>query len=210
MAEEKAKMEFMFPIPIYNIKRDSDLDLSEKKDIEDIIEEGIHLGGGHSFSNNSYIFNTKLKKLKEFCEEHLKQYVKETINPKEECEFYITQSWLNITKPGEWHHEHTHPNSIVSGIFYIQTDVGQTLTFHDPNAKIKQIINIDPQKVTPYVSDQWSFNVTNNQFLLFPSWMNHSVIANEKQTKKNVISLSFNTFVKGTIGNEMQISTLVL
>ena len=47
-----AKLELMFPIPTYSVKKESDLDLSEKKDIEDIIEEGIRFDAGHSFSNN--------------------------------------------------------------------------------------------------------------------------------------------------------------
>ena len=85
--EEKSipetRIDLMFPIPVYNTKRDSDLDSSEKKDIEDIIEEGMRFGGGHSFSNNTYIFNTKLKNLKEFCEHHIKNYVRKIINPKE-------------------------------------------------------------------------------------------------------------------------------
>ena len=32
----------------------------------------------------------------------------------------ITQSWLNKNKKGESHHEHVHPNSMVSGVWYPQ------------------------------------------------------------------------------------------
>ena len=204
-----AKLEPMFPIPTYSVKKESDLDLSEKKDIEDIIEEGIRFDAGHSFSNNFYIFNTKLKKLKEFCEHHIKLYVEEVISPREELDFYITQSWLNITKPGEYHRIHSHSNSIISGAFYIQTDVDQKLSFYDQNRKFKQTIKINPKKATIWNSDLWEFRVTNNQLLLFPAWIDHGVEVNEKQTK-DVISLSFNTFVKGTIGDELEYSTLVL
>ena len=204
-----AKLELMFPVPTYNVKKESDLDLSEKKDIEDIIEEGIRFDSGHSFSNNSYIFNTKLKKLKEFCEYHIKIYVEKIISPREELDFYITQSWLNITKPGEIHQIHAHSNSIISGAFYIKTDADQRLTFYDQNKKFKQTIKINPKKATIWNSEAWEFKVTNNQLLLFPAWIDHGVKVNEKQTK-DVISLSFNTFVKGTIGDELEYSNLVL
>ena len=70
------KVDYMFPIPVYSISRGSELDASEKKDIEDIIKGGLRFDGMHSFSDNSYIFNTKLKRIKEFCEHHLKIYVK--------------------------------------------------------------------------------------------------------------------------------------
>ena len=44
-----------------------------------------------------------------------------------------------MTKPGESHHQHYHSNIIISGVFYIHTDVGQALNYHVPNMKIKQI-----------------------------------------------------------------------
>ena len=200
-----------FPIPVYSAKRDSDLDSSEKKDIEDIIEEGFVSDGLHSFSNNTYIFNTKLKKLKEFCEEHIKLYVKETINPKEELDFYITQSWLNVTKPGESHQIHSHGNSIVSGAFYIETDVGQTIDCYDPNQRGGDgSITIDPQEIANFWNANiMTFIVKKNMLLLFPSWLKHGVKPNEQQTK-DVMSLSFNTFVKGNLGKRENLNQLIL
>ncbi len=35
---------------------------------------------------------------------------------------YITQSWLNYTETNQYHHKHQHPNSLVSGVFYINCD----------------------------------------------------------------------------------------
>jgi len=75
--------------------------------------------------------------------------------------------------------------------------------------KIKQTIKIIPKKATIWNSDAYDFKVTNNQLLLFPAWIDHGVKVNEKQTI-DAISLSFNTFVKGTIGDELQYSNLVL
>ena len=34
----------------------------------------------------------------------------------------ITQSWINFTKKGEYHHPHAHPNSLISGVFYVEAD----------------------------------------------------------------------------------------
>jgi uncharacterized protein (TIGR02466 family) len=204
------KIHGLFPIPVYQAQRELDLDLTEKKEIEGIIEEGTHFNALHSFSNNSYIFNTKLKKLKEFCEQHIKIYVKEIINPKEELDVYITQSWLNVIKPGESHQNHAHANSIISGAFYIQTDVGQTITCYAMQKHTQPTIQFMDQTVpTLWNSDVCSFNVINNQFLLFPSWLVHGVQVNEKQTK-DVISLSFNTFVRGKVGHRANLDQLIL
>ena len=205
----ESKIDYMFPIPVYSISRGSELDSSEKKDIEDIIKGGLRFDGMHSFSDNSYIFNTKLKRIKEFCEQHLKIYVKKIINPKEDLDLYITQSWVNVTKPGERHQTHCHPNSIVSGAFYIETDIDQKLSFYDPNAKMKHVLKLDPKIPTFWNSNAWVYTVGNAQLLLFPSWIDHGVEPNEKQTK-DVISISFNTFVRGTLGTQIDLTELML
>ena len=212
MTNLKYSIQGIFPIPVYSGKRDSDLDSTEEKEIEDIIKSGLRVSSRHSFSNDSYIFNTKLKKIKEFCEQHIKIYVKEIIKPKEELDFYITQSWLNVTKPGESHHQHYHSNSIISGVFYIQTDVGQALNYHDPNMKIKQINAVDIERDNTnniWSSDFLTFEVMENILILFPSWVSHSVKPNKQQTK-NVISISFNTFVRGNLGQQDKLNQLIL
>ena len=203
------EIKHIFPTPVYHTHRELGLDLLEKKDIEDIIKEGMQGVMANSFSNDTYIFDTKLAKLKEFCEQHIENYVKRIISPKKELDFYITQSWLNITKPGQFHHQHSHPNSIISGVFYITTVENDQIVFHDPNNKLKQIIQLDPTaSPNAFNSDVW-MGVKALDFLLFPSWLEHSVKPNEKATTDR-ISISFNTFVKGTIGIKDWLTELML
>ena len=201
----------MFPVPVYQTHRNLDLDSTEEKDLDDIIEEGLRKNAENSRSINDYVFNTKLKNIKEFCEEHIKKYVKEIINPKEELDFYITQSWLNVTKPGESHQDHSHANSIISGAFYIETDVGQTINCYDPNQREKKgSITIHPQEIANFWNANiMTFIVKKNMLLLFPSWLKHGVKPNEQQTK-DVISISFNTFVRGNLGQRENLNQLIL
>ena len=199
---DNAKIVVLFPTPVYTIKRDSDLDSSEEKDIEDIIEGGIHQDGTlDHHSDNTYIFDTKLKNLKEFCEQHIKNYVEQVINPEEELDFYITQSWLNITKPGGSIERHWHANSIVSGVFYLSVEEGDKIIFEDPNVKVKGILTIKPKKGNFFNSFSCIFPVNNNELMLFPSWLEHGVLPNKKATRDR-ISLSFNTFTRGIFGYE--------
>ena len=73
----------IFPCPVYIVKRDSNLSPKEAKEIRKIIDkEGMYKNVGNATSNNSYIFNGKLKKIKQFCEEQLNVYVKKVITPK--------------------------------------------------------------------------------------------------------------------------------
>ena len=203
------KIEGIFPCPVYTVTRDSNLNSTEEKEIEDIIKEGMRkVGDLNHHTDNSYIFNSKLKNIKHFCEQQLNIYVKEVIAPKEELDFYITQSWLNVTKPGEFHHDHFHSNSIISGVFYISTGEGDKIHFGNPNVKLKEAIQIEPEEFNMWTSNSWFFSVNNNELVLFPSWLDHQVQPNEKATTDR-ISLSFNTFVKGTLGLRKDLTELI-
>ena len=199
----------IFPCPVYIVKRDSVLDSTEEKEIGKIVEEGMHKSTGNSISNNSYIFNDKLKKIKQFCEQQLKKYVEQVINPREELDFYITQSWLSITKPSEYHHEHFHPNSIISGVFYISTEEDDTITLTDPKMKLKERLKFEVEEYNMWNSTYRSFLSINNELILFPSWLEHRVEPNEKATTDR-ISISFNTFVKGIFGGQGEPTELIL
>ena len=202
-----------FPVPVYQTERKKPLDLTEEKEIEDIIEEGMRKNVKNSNSINDYIFDTKLKNIKEFCDHHIKKYVDEVINPVEELDFYITQSWVNVTKPGESHQNHAHENSIISGAYYIRTDVGQTITCFNPRQMYQSIqthptIHFDENE-TMWNLDHFDIGVSENKLLLFPSWLLHGVAVNPQQTK-DVISISFNTFVKGNLGSREKLNHLKL
>ena len=200
----------IFPCPVYRAHRDSDLELSEKKEIKGIVEEGgMHQNKFNSTSNSSHIFNTRLYNLKEFCENHIKIYVNEIINPENELDFYITQSWLNVTKPGEKHHKHNHQNSLISGVFYIATVEDDKIMFYDSSAKLKERMRIPPKEYNIWNSSSWFFSVEKNNLLLFPSWLDHSVDQNKNATTDR-ISISFNVFAKGIFGNSDNKNELIL
>ncbi len=210
MTNQLAKIHGIFPSPVYIAKRDVNLSPKEAKEIRKIIDkEGMHKNAGNTTSNNSYIFNGKLKNIKQFCEEQLNTYVKEVLNPKEELDFYITQSWINVTKPGEYHHQHSHQNSIISGVFYVSTEEDDRITFNDPNVKVKEVIKFTKKEYTPNNSTTWWFPSVTNELVLFPSWLSHQVEVNEKATTDR-ISIAFNTFVKGTLGKRTDLTELIL
>ena len=67
-----------------------------------------------------------------------KIYVKEILNPKQELDFYITQSWLNVVQPGGSIQSHWHGNSIISGSVYPAVEKTDEIYFHDPTDKQKK------------------------------------------------------------------------
>ena len=202
------RIDSLFSTPVYSVIRDSELNLEESENIKSIIEEGLRSNAGNKTTINSYIFEIKLKKIKEFCEQQIKKYVEIVISPSQELEFYITESWINVTKPGEFHHLHYHPNSIISGVFYVNTVPEDQISFNDPNYKVKGHFNFGGQKeYNIWNSAHWWIPVKNNQLILFPSWLEHEV--KRVLGDKDRISISFNTFVRGNLGDN-QLNNLIL
>ena len=201
-------IESVFPCPVYIVKSNSKFTYDEE--IGNIIDAGMQFNGSNSNSISSYIFDTGLKKIKQFCEEQIKIYVEQIICPVEgDLDFYITQSWLNVNRPGESHYEHCHSNSIISGVFYISTEEDDKITFVDPNYHVKDRIKFETKVSNIWNSEQWSFQSNSNELILFPSWLNHMVNSNPRATKDR-LSISFNTFVRGTLGEKTGKYELIL
>jgi len=209
--KQECELVGIFPTAVCIVKRDPGLDSIEKKEIENIIEEGMYKNEGNYTSNNTYIFNNNdnLKNLKQFCEQQLKIYVKEVLDPKAELDFYITQAWINVTKPGGFHHDHYHPNSSISGVFYVATEEDDKITFGDPNLRIKQKMDMAVQEFNMWNSPTWFFETNNSELILFPSWLEHRVMPNKEATTDR-ISISFNTFVRGSFGSQIALTELIL
>lgn len=193
----------LFPTPVGQAKFEEGL---SREELEFIELQETKKNSGNVISKNKYVFESpELKRLKDFAEEKLQQYWQEVYKPSEKCNIYITQSWCNYTKKGEYHHEHTHPNSIVSGVFYIKTDKDDKITFHNQK---HQTIKIQPQEYNPFNSPTWWLETPENFLLLFPSSLTHHVPPVESDHVR--ISIAFNTFVSGDLGDGDEATGLVL
>ena len=194
----------LFPTPVGHYKIERDLTRAELKFIN---KQEKKQNEGNKTSVDHYVLkNTKLLKLNTFLEESLKNYVDHTLNPVEGNDIYITQSWINYTEEGEYHHKHAHPNSIVSGVFYIDTDPKRDrINFFNEGYKI---IQLETKEWNAYNSRSWWYETDIGDLYLFPSSLPHSVF--KVPEGKTRISLSFNTFVKGAIGSDDRLTELKL
>jgi len=161
---------------------------------------------GNITSLDRYILKTQLPEIKKFIEEGIKTYVDEIIAPLNPLEFYITQSWLNYTELGQYHHKHAHPNSIISGVFYFNADEEKDKIFFY-NEKYKQIA-IPSKNWTIHNSESWWLPVKTGGLILFPSHLTHMV--EQTISTETRISLAFNVFAKGYIGDEVSLTALHL
>jgi len=175
-----------------------------EKEIKFITEQKTRDNTGNTTSIDNNILNNKeMKKLKQFIEKSVKEYFKNTYQPKNNVEPYITQSWCNYTKEGQFHHKHAHPNSFISGVFYVQADKTKDKIYFYKE-EYKQI-KIPAKEYNLFNSESWWFETGTNDLVIFPSNLIHMV---EKVVGKERISLSFNTFLKGYIGEDTELTGL--
>tara|TARA_B100000427_G_C15337859_1_gene519786 strand:+ start:101 stop:769 length:669 start_codon:yes stop_codon:yes gene_type:complete len=146
----------------------------------------------------------ELINIRSFIEEKLSYYVNNVLQSS--SELVITQSWSNVNGKGEWHDEHTHPNSIVSGVFYLHNN--DSLPPIKFKKKYSSEVNLDIEKYNMYNNNFVQYSFHNGDLILFPSSLQHSVPANLSDEER--ISLSFNTWAKGNLGDERSLTFLPL
>ena len=161
--------------------------------------------GNTTSVNNAILENKEMKKLKQFIENSVKEYVQNIYMPKNDLKHYITQSWCNYAKEGQNHHKHAHPNSFVSGVFYVQADKQKDRIYFYKD--IYERLLITPKEYNPFNSHGWWLPTDTNDLIIFPSNLVHGV---EPVVGKERISLSFNTFLKGHLGNNPDLTSLHL
>ena len=147
----------------------------------------------------------ELQGLKKYCQKNIETYVYEILKVERNLEFYITQSWCNYNRTGEHHHHHIHNNSMISGVFYVQTD-GTRIQFHKGRDSFPLKMNFSEQNLLN--SDITFFKTEANRLFLYPSTLQHSVTKNKSNVER--ISLAFNTFIKGFVGDNQQRTRLRL
>ena len=202
----EANINGIFPTPIYISKIDRILSTEELSFI-DKIKLDTYNNEGNKTSNDNYILNNKaFKDLKKELDLRVQDYFDKVISPSNNITHYITQSWLNYTETNQYHHKHAHPNSLVSGVFYINC--------HEEHDKIK-FFNDTYKTIKPEVKDwniwnseSWWFPVKTGDIILFPSSLTHMV--ETKKGDNTRISLAFNVFIKGTFGNNKNLTELIL
>ena len=202
----KSEINSIFPTPIYMSKLDRELTPLELKFV-DKNKKDFYKNDGNITSNNNYILNEKpFANIKKELDLKVQDYFDKVISPANNITPYITQSWLNYTETNQYHHKHQHPNSLVSGVFYINCDDKfDKIKFFNDNYKT---IKLEVKDWNIWNSESWWFSVKTGDVILFPSSLTHMVETKEGTNTR--ISLAFNVFIKGTVGNNKSLTELIL
>jgi uncharacterized protein (TIGR02466 family) len=103
----------------------------------------------------------------------------------------ITDCWVNIMPYGTAHSLHLHPNSVISGTYYVDTPKGCAgLKFEDP--RLPYFMAAPPRNgdCRPTNEIFVTYPAKAGHVILFESWLRHEVAASPVQAER--ISLSFN------------------
>jgi uncharacterized protein (TIGR02466 family) len=207
MNNENVTVHGIFPTPVYMTKLSKPFSATELKEFDKHYKKQSKQNEGNIVGSDNYILNRKpLLKLKKEIDLRVQDYFNRVIRPSNKIKPYITQSWLNWTTSKQFHHTHEHPNSIVSGVLYINAS--------EQNDKIKffkskyEQISFAHEDLNLFNCGTWYFPVSTGMLLLFPSHLTHRVDFKEGDNMRT--SLAFNTFVKGLVGTKPALTELIL
>ena len=198
---KKDELLTVFPTPVQIYKHEDSIE-KELKYIENI-EWTPQVANGNFKSKDSYLTkHESLKNITSFFKECIDDYCNTIMNSNQRL--VITQLWGNRNPKGSKHHEHVHPNSIISGVFYLRQDPKlPPIQFSKSN---QDSMKLDPRKYNSYNAETFLLPCTSGELILFPSNLRHSVPTNMGEDER--ISLSFNTFSIDALGSEENLTHL--
>lgn len=162
------------------------------------------------YSKDKYVLNhPQLSSVKNKVERTLTKYAYDVLRIAPWNEFYITNSWVVKHDKGCSAQLHRHDNSLLSGVVYIQTDENSGEISFDlgtASAIFPSAVRIEYTEYNLFNSPSWSHYPYDNDILIFPSHVLHKV--SETKSERTRYSLSFNTFVRGNLGQDMSVLDL--
>ena len=196
----------IFPTGVLFAKFHRDWTKEEKAFFEETAKTTTQNTGNLTSADRYVLDHPAMAEIREYYQFYLNYYMKNVYAPSKPVETYITQSWMNYTKTGQYHHKHAHPNSWLSGCIYISTDREKDrITFY--NDKYHRI-SLPTENFNAFNSESWWFSVGTGDIVIFPSYLTHMV---EQTTSTDTrVSIAVNTFLKGYIGDEHSLTGLHL
>ena len=188
----------------------SPIGLSQEKKIPSLKELDFFAGLkyrkniGNLSSENSYLLEDKsLSNMKDWIQRSVDKFFDEIYKPTGSTGIKITQSWANLSKQGDYHHPHIHTNSLISGVYYVQTNSDDRITFSREGSRF---LTIASREWNEWNCETWWYPAEEGTLILFPSCLTHQVL--DVVGEKDRISLSFNTFPTGVLGSELDLSSV--
>ncbi len=204
----------LFPTPLLRVdippKLSTACNLFDKTEMWDDKESRFDYG---LHSRNTYIMDEpECVDLKKFVLDLAKDFAQNTLMYDYD-EWTFSQTWVTWKEPGQQHVPHTHPNSVLSGVFFYGFGEEGTpaIEFHKNDFQgtgQSIMLREKPDKrPSPFAWKTFSVPFKPGTLLMFPSHFRHSVPKNKtKYTRKSV---SMNIVPKGMLGDPNSLTELL-
>ena len=170
------------------------------------LEEKLSGGGGENYIsvNRQVLELDEFKDLKVSLQASLDHYVHDIL--KIENQFFITDSWSTRNPQNTFHAEHSHGNSIFSGVLYVDVAGGDLELLFDPAFSKNFQFEYSIKEYNLLNSNSWSLGLKSGMLVIFPSWVSHRVSPNLNTADRRIIG--FNSFTSGKFGSDVTIDNL--
>ena len=157
--------------------------------------------------NHKILDTPELGRPKTFIENMTQNFVKSDL--KINNEFYMTQSWATINEKNCKHHNHSHPNTLLSAVYYVNAESGQLVINSERNTLFPNFdFQFDVEEHNVFNSKSWKIDVKTGDLVIFPGWLNHYSTSNENEEPRVLIGANF--FTRGTFGKYENTDSLEL
>lgn len=210
MNNKKPSILNLFSTPIYSVNIGRKFSKEETLAIKNILKD-CRPNSDNILSVSNYVLSdyNELKDLKSFILKHLHSFSDEFYGSSHTNKLEITQSWVNVTNKSQSHHRHSHPNSLISGVFYLNAIKDDKIFFFNPYRAVRQFKLAKGRRSNRVeYSDEVGFPIRSGDLIFFPSYIEHEVKVNN--TDESRISMAFNTFPKGILGDNLDLTELKL
>lgn len=103
----------------------------------------------------------------------------------------VDSLWVNVMPEGGSHTSHIHPNSVISGTYYVAVPQGAgPIVYEDPRLGFMMAAPPRLAKLPQHAKSHVSFQPQTGTLMLWESWLRHEVPLN--RAEGNRISVSFN------------------
>jgi uncharacterized protein (TIGR02466 family) len=172
------------------------------------LEEKLSGGGGNNYVsiNRQILEMQEFKDLKSSFQEALAHYVYDILKIKNQ--FAITDSWSTRNPKNTFHAEHSHGNSIFSGVFYVDVTSGDLELLFEPAFSKNFQFEYTIDEYNLLNSKSWLLGLKPNMLVIFPSWVSHRVSNNESSADRRIIG--FNSFTFGNFGSDITVDNLTI
>lgn len=162
--------------------------------------------GNETSLNRDILRAPELSSLYDFVTASVNEYIFSVYDPAHKITPYITQSWASYTSKNQHHHKHSHGNSWISGVLYLNVLEREDHIIFARNEY--SLVQVHSKSTNEFNSEYYPVWLKNGLLVLFPSYTEHFVpnVAHDMIRT----SIAFNVWVKGTLGNSENLNELIL